>query len=206
MVAPESRRFGKADTRPKIKLSSPDPSPSKSKTTRRTHTTRTTRRTAEDGEGGEKAAIVAAAKEETRAKNQMVLIGSIGGGVFVLILIIAVAASSSGSAREVERRPVKKAAAEPPPPPPPPKKSYNYVRNTGAIVFVCGGSEKHPDREVVLAGCPKCPTRNNFAWDETASGYRCSSCKNVYENADIKCDQCGRTPRVTHLKKAASAQ
>lgn len=205
MAAPESRRFGKPDTRPKIKLSDPAPAPPRSKTTRRVP--RTTRRAVSD-EGGGDAVIVAQAREEVRAKNQLVLIASIGGGGFVLFLIIAiaVASSSSGSARENERRPAKKAVVEAPPPPPPPKKAYNYVRNTGAIVFVCGGSEKHPDREVVLAGCPKCPTRNNFAWDETAPGYRCSSCKNVYENADIKCDQCGRTPRVTHLKKAASAQ
>ncbi len=210
MAAPESRRFGKPGDgdRPKIKLSSPAPAPSvpKAKTTRRIP--RTTRRAvAEDG-GDNNAAIVAQAKEEVRAKNQLVLIASIGGGGFLLLLIIAiaVASSSSGPVRESGRRPAKKAAAEPEPPPPPPRKAYNYVRNTGAIVFVCGGSEKHPDREVVLSACPKCPTRNGFAWDEAASGYRCSSCKGVYENAAIKCDQCGRAPRVTHLKKSGAAQ
>jgi len=200
MAAPESRRFGKPSDPAR-------PAASKSKTTRRLP--RTTRRAGSEEGGEDKAAIVAAAKEEVRAKNQLVLIGGVGGGAFLLILIIAVAASSgsSGAARDAARRPERRAVAEPPPPPPPPPpKAHNYIRNVGAIVFVCGGSDKHQDREVVLSACPKCPSRNGFAWDEAASGYRCSSCKGVYENSSIKCDQCGRTPRVTHLKKSGPVQ
>jgi hypothetical protein len=208
MAGPESRRFGVTppdpSQRPKIKLSSPAPAPA-GKTTRKVP--RTPRRTTDDA--GDPAAAAAFAATETKAKDQMVLYGAIGGGgVLLLVIVIAVAASSgsSGRAREAARPAPRKAAPEPPPPPVEKPRPTNYVKNTGSIVFVCAGTEKHPDREVVLASCPKCPSRNAFAWDEAAAGYRCSSCKAVYENSAIKCDRCERPPRVTHLKKSVSAQ
>ncbi len=213
MKSPESRRFGipKSDssgagTRPRIKLSTPAPPAPTGKTTRAIPRTRRARR--EDGTD-EAQAEISAAKEETRAKNQLVLVASLGGGGFFLLLVIIAIAMSSGSsapARDATRRPPPKAAAAPEPPPPPPRRAHNYVRNTGAIVFVCAGTEKHQDQEVVLSACPKCPSRNAFAWDEEASGYRCSSCKGIYENSAIRCGSCGRNPRVTHLKKTVSAQ
>ncbi len=212
MAARDSRRFGipspDPSERPKIKLSTPAPSPSKAgKTTRKVP--RTTRRVADDGEG-DAVAPAAFAATESKAKDQMVLYASIGGGgLFLLIVIIAIAASSGssgGAAREAARRPERRAAPEPPPPPPERPRATNYVRNTGSIVFVCAGTDRHPDREVVVSLCPKCPSKNGFAWDEEASGYRCSACKGVYENASIKCDKCDRAPRVTHLKKTISTQ
>jgi hypothetical protein len=215
MGKPESRRFKPPIEAPgtrKIVLSSPsasssDPArPPTGKTTR--SVPRTTRRAPATPEDEERQAAVAAAREETKSKNQFVLIGGIGGGVLLLIIVIAIAASSGGSSRApaAANRPVKKAVAPPPEPPPEPKRSYNYVRNTGSIVFVCGGSEKHPDREVVIGACPKCGARNLFEVDSEASGYRCTSCKGVTEYGSVKCELCDRVPRVTKLKKVLATQ
>lgn len=143
---------------------------------------------------------------DQKAKSQMVLFGSIGGGILLLLLIIAAASSGGGGASRPG--PKKNSHVAPPQAPPekPNPKPVNFVRNTGAIVFVCGGSDKHKDMEIVLPQCPKCPAKNSFTVDGEAQAYRCSKCKAVYENADIKCDQCGRTARVTHLKKIAGGQ
>jgi hypothetical protein len=160
---------------------------------------KTTRRDAPES-ADERAAFAHAAAEERKAKSQMVLFGGIGGGVLLLIIIVA-AAASSGSRRPVreERRVV---AAPPPVEAPVAKpKPTNYVRNSGAIVFVCSGEDKHPEKEVLIPLCPKCPAKNAFEVDNEARAYRCTKCKAVYENADIKCGDCGRGARVTHLKK-----
>lgn len=208
MTRPDSRRFGRKPEGPlKIKLSTPAPAPSAptGKTTRRVP--KTTRRVA-DEDAVDTAAPVAFAAKESQARDQMVLWLAVGGGGFLLVLIIVIAVASSGSsgrAREEARRPTRKAAAEPPPPPPVERpKAHNFVRNTGSIVFVCAGTDKHPEREVVLSACPSCPAKNAFAWDDAAAGWRCTPCKAVYENAAIKCNLCDRPPRVTHLKKVTA--
>lgn len=167
--------------------------PSKPSTVRR----KTTRRDPESAD--ERAAIAHAAAEERKAKSQMALIGGIGGGgLFLLIIIIA--AASSGSSRP-DRRVEKRAAAAPPPVEAPvaKPKPTNYVRNTGAIMFVCAGTEAHPEKEVLIPACAKCSAKNSFEVDSEASGYRCTKCKVVA--TDLKCADCGRTPRVTKLKK-----
>lgn len=151
-------------------------------------------------------ALAQAAAQERQAKSQMALIGGIGGGV-LLILIIVIAAASSGSARPVRQE--KRSAAAPPPVEAPKEKPKptNYVRNTGAIVFVCGGGAAHPDKEVVIPLCPSCPAKSQFEVDNEGGGYRCSKCKAVYKYGDIKCGDCGKGARVTHLKKMlATAQ
>ncbi len=201
---PESRR--PASTRIRLSPASGSaPKPPAPRTSRRP-TGKTTRRVA-GAEPVNEAAPAAFAAEEARAKSQLALYAGVGGGAVVLILIIAIAASSSSKRVPVSDAPVARPArrtVEPPPPPPRDSpRQYNYVRNVGSIVFVCAGTDRHPDKEVVLSACPKCPARNAFAWEEGASAYRCSSCKADYENAAIKCDQCGRPPRVTHLKKVA---
>ena len=164
--------------------------PSKPSTVRR----KTTRRSEMDS-----GVTAHAAAEERKAKSQMVLIGGIGGGG-LLLLIIIIAAASSGSSRP-ERRPEKRVAAAAPPPEAPvaKPKPTNYVRNTGAIMFVCAGTEAHPEKEVLIPACAKCAAKNAFEVDSEASGYRCTKCKVVA--TDLKCSDCGRTPRVTKLKK-----
>jgi hypothetical protein len=136
-----------------------------------------------------------------REKNPMVLIGAVGGGIFLLILIIAVAASG-GSGASYAPPPPKQVVVESAPPPPPPPKAQNFVRNIGAVVFVCGGGEQHPDKEVVLNLCPKCSKENGFSYED--GSYVCSGCKAPYANDAIKCPDCGRSPRVTHLKKVVT--
>lgn len=149
-------------------------------------------------------AAAQAAAHERQAKSQMALVGGIGGGV-LLLLIIIVAAASSGSSR-ASAAPRK--AAAPPPVVEAPKekpKPTNYVRNTGAIMFVCAGANQHPEKEVLVPLCPKCSAKNAFEVDNEAGGYRCSKCKEL--TSEIKCLDCGRSPRVTKLKKMlATAQ
>ena len=147
----------------------------------------------------DRAAIARQASEQRNAKNQLVLFGSIGGGVLLLLIIIVAASSGGGSSeRRVEK---KKVVAAPPEAPKEKPKPVNYVRNTGAIMFVCGGSDKHDDREVLILQCPGCKAKNSFEVDNDAKGYRCTKCKAVHDQAAISCELCGRAPRVTKLKK-----
>lgn len=199
MQKPDSRRVGRPATRS---------TPVRPPTSRGSRPVPKTARKGEE-EVDERKATAAAASQESKAKNQMALIGGIGGGGLLLLILIVAAASSGSSGRASEEAQRKSRKAAPPPvveAPPPKPKPTNYVRNTGAIVFVCAGTERHPDKEVVLPGCPKCPAKNQFEVDGEARAYRCTKCKGVYENADIKCADCGRPARVTHLKKAALGQ
>jgi hypothetical protein len=202
MGEPESRRIPRITLSP---LPGSDPAPTGRKISRRP-TGKTSRRIATEA-APDPAAPAAFAAEEARAKRQLGLYAAVGGGALLLILVIAIAASSGPSKRlpaadAAVARPARRTAEPPPPPPRESPRQYNFVRNVGSIVFVCAGTDRHPDKEVVLSACPKCPARNAFAWDEGA--YRCSACKSEYENAAIKCDQCDRAPRVTHLKKVAA--
>jgi hypothetical protein len=164
---------------------------------------RPTTRKKSQASSDDRMAVAQAAAQERAAKSQMALIGGIGGGVLLLIIIIVAAASSGGSRpRQEERR---KAAAPPPVEKPVEKpKPTNYVRNTGAIVFVCVGPG-HEEKEVLFPHCPKCSAKNAFEVDIEAGGYRCTKCKTV--TSDLKCGDCGKVPRVTKLKKIlATAQ
>lgn len=149
-------------------------------------------------------AAAQAAAQERQAKSQMALIGGIGGGVLLLLIIIIAAASSGGSKASAAPR---KAAAPPPPVEAPKEKARptNYVRNSGAIMFVCAGTDRHPEKEVLIPVCPKCSAKNAFEVDGEAGGYRCNKCKEL--TSEVKCLDCGRSPRVTKLKKMlATAQ
>jgi hypothetical protein len=164
---------------------------------------RTTRRVpVERGAEGEERE---AARPAPKSKNPMLLIGGIVGGVFLLIIIIA-AAASSGSPRVVvgggAPKAPKKAAPEPAyvPPPEAPKAS-NFIVNTGSIMFVCGGSDQHADKEIVLSKCPGCSATNRFSFDSVADAFKCEACSAGVDKAAIKCDLCGRVARKTHLKK-----
>ncbi len=142
-------------------------------------------------------ALAQAAAQERKAKSQMLLLGGGAGGLLLLVVIV-VAASSGGSRQVREER--RKAAAPPPVEAPVEKpKPSNYVRNTGAIVFVCAGADAHPEKEVLIPLCPQCSAKNAFEVDSEAGGYRCSKCKAL--TSDVKCADCGKTPRVTKLKK-----
>ena len=155
----------------------------------------------EEEEGPSPAVLAAQSQEESR--NKLMLYGGIAAGVFLLLVIVVAASGSSGHARAEERRPKPKpVVVEAYTPPPPPPRAMNEVRTTGCIVFVCANSGKHEDKEVLLHDCPTCPGRNQFEVSQEAGGYLCVKCKKVLSYADLKCEGCGRTPRVSHLKHA----
>lgn len=138
----------------------------------------------------------------------MILIGGIAGGVFLLIVIIAIAASG-GSSAPVRRADTSSQARKPEPPPPPPSapsspRAYNYVINTGGIFFVCAGSDKHEDKEVIFSKCAGCGAANKFSWDDPSNTYKCASCNALVDQATIKCGECGKQGRKTHIKKVSS--
>ena len=122
--------------------------------------------------------------------NPALLYGGIGGGALLLIILIAVAASGGKKEKPVARpRQEAPVLAEP-------KKERI---DTGAIMFVCANSDKHPDEEMKVGLCP-CGARARFYVDKAGDGYRCVKCSKIYDNARIKCDKCGKVAVKTHLK------
>jgi hypothetical protein len=215
MGKPDTRRSARPDSKPIMPwqepkpAAAPAPSNGKPKTVRVPKTTRIRRADGDEGEGETgPSPLVLAARSREESRNQMMMIGGISAGVvlLLLILVVAVSSGSSGQAQANERRKPKPVVVEAPPPPPPKPRATNYVRNTGSIVFVCGGTEKHQDKEIVVGNCPSCPERNQFEVAQDVGGYRCVKCKGVVQYSDLKCDDCGRTPRVTHLKKVLPTQ
>ena len=119
----------------------------------------------------------------------------IGVGIGAVLLIVVAVAASSG---EKKAKPaVKPRVAEPVAP------AYTPpVRiETGSIIFACANSPGHPDEEVRIGGCP-CGAQAKFYGDSAAQGYRCLKCKQVFDNAQIKCSKCGKVAVKTHLKPA----
>lgn len=118
--------------------------------------------------------------------------GAVGGGALLLVIIIAVA-SSGGRPPAPPPREVKA-----PPPVERPVESHRTVSETGAIMFICGGSTKHEDKEVILSQCPGCGAYDKFYWKE--SQYLCLTCSKAFDNAKIACRECGKVPRVHRIK------
>lgn len=214
MSKPETRR-SRPDSKPLMPWQEAKPAgaPTAKPKTGRLPTGKTTRvRRSDSGDEGDvesgPSPAVLAARSREESRNQTMLIGGVAAGVvlLLLVLIVAVSSGSSGQAQANERRKPKPVVVESAPPPPPPPRATNYVRNTGSIVFVCGGTEKHQDKEIVVGSCPSCPEKNQFEVAQDVGGYRCVKCKGVVQYADLKCDDCGRTPRVTHLKKVLPTQ
>jgi len=65
---------------------------------------------------------------------------------------------------------------------------------TGAIMFVCAGSDKHEDKEVLISKCPTCSEQNYFYWDSGNSQFVCFACTKPVDNAVVKCGDCGKQP------------
>jgi hypothetical protein len=130
-----------------------------------------------------------------KPNNTPLFIGLGVGGFFILIVIIAVAASGGKTPLPP---PPQRAAA----PPPAPVDDIG-IQNTGFIMWVCAGTERHEDKEVLIKNCPGCGTLGRFYFDASAGAWRCHSCKALVENASLKCADCGRPPRgnVTKLKR-----
>jgi DNA-directed RNA polymerase subunit RPC12/RpoP len=71
---------------------------------------------------------------------------------------------------------------------------------TGAIMFVCAGSDKHEDKEVLINKCPSCSEQNYFYWESANSQFVCFACTKAVDNAVVKCPDCGRPPHKVHTR------
>jgi hypothetical protein len=74
---------------------------------------------------------------------------------------------------------------------------------TGAIMFVCAGSEKHEDKEVLISKCPSCSESNYFYWDSANSQFVCFACTKAVDNAAVKCPDCGKQPHKVRTRASA---
>ena len=121
------------------------------------------------------------------SKSPLPLLLGIGGGVLLLIIIIAVVASGGGSApqtREATHEAI----------------HVNHTmqkENTGRIMFVCSGSDKHEDKEVYIDVCTKCYQQSTFFWNAPNKGFVCFKCSYLFDREKIVCDKCGEEPKRT---------
>lgn len=74
---------------------------------------------------------------------------------------------------------------------------------TGAIMFVCAGSDKHEDKEVLISKCPACSENNYFYWDSGNSQFICFACTKPVDNAVVKCGDCGKQPLRVRTRATA---
>jgi hypothetical protein len=74
---------------------------------------------------------------------------------------------------------------------------------TGAIMFVCAGSEKHEDKEVFISKCPSCSEVNYFYWNTHTSEFVCFACTKAIDSSVVKCPECGRPPRIVRTRPQA---
>lgn len=123
----------------------------------------------------------------------LLIAGGVGGGAVLLLVVIAVA-SSGGTRRPPPEKPVEAPRVETHTAPP----DTRSVSDTGAIMFICGGSAKHEDKEVILSQCPSCPASGRFYWD--GGRYICQACSKAFDSALVACKECGRVPRVHRIK------
>jgi len=147
-----------------------------------------------------------AAKQTTNAKlpaavrtpkknTTLIVAGGVGGGAVLLLLIIV--AASSGGGRRQPSAPTGSAPIKAPPPVVQ-RESRNSTSDTGPIMFICGGSAQHEDKEVILAQCPACKAVDRFSWD--GGQYVCQACRKAFDNAKVACPQCGKVPRTHRIK------
>jgi len=85
------------------------------------------------------------------------------------------------------------------------KKNGRYVPDrtvddTGYILFICLGSDKHEDMEVIFRECPACKKHDTFFWDTEKKCFIAFTCGTPYENAMIKCPTCGKVPTRVRIK------
>src|SRR5579863_335642 len=77
------------------------------------------------------------------------------------------------------------------------------VDATGAIMFVCSGSDKHEDKEVLITRCPSCFESNYFYWDSANAQFVCFACTKPVDNSLIRCPDCGRPPHKVRTRATA---
>lgn len=99
----------------------------------------------------------------------------------------------------------RKRPPKPKPKPPAPKVKVNKFKemgygpgNTGGIMFVCN-DPSHGEKEVVLHACPNCGKRDWFLAYQNE--WYCYKCQKKVPKEYIKCNECGKPPKSTHLKR-----
>lgn len=85
----------------------------------------------------------------------------------------------------------------------PPERDGVRVEDTGAIMWVCAGTEKHEDKEVLISRCPDCSQANYFFFDYNETAFRCYACLKLVETGKIRCPECGQPPRRLRTKNVA---
>ena len=71
---------------------------------------------------------------------------------------------------------------------------------TGAIMFICAGSDKHEDQEVLIRMCSTCYRSNYFYWQHDEERFACFACGRPFPASKIKCGDCGSPPRVIRTR------
>lgn len=119
--------------------------------------------------------------------------------LFGLFSLAAVSACASGGDPVVVPRPhpaVARAGILGGAAPPPPEREGVRLEDTGAIMFVCSGSDRHEDKEVFITRCAACGAENYFYRDHAAGAFRCYVCLKAVQEAGVACPECGRPPRT----------
>ena len=120
-----------------------------------------------------------------------------------LLLVLAACASSASSADPtIARKPHLRIAQASilPGQSLPEERDGIRLEDTGSILWVCAGSEKHEDKEVTITKCPSCREQNYFYFDHTREGFRCYACLSEIDDALLRCPECGRPPRRVRQK------
>lgn len=126
------------------------------------------------------------------AKSPVPIIAGVAAGLVLLIVIIA-AAASGGSRKKSKpaEKPVSNAA---------PSRQERAAEDTGYIMFVCSGSDKHEDREEIIKTCAACNQTSTFFADSARGAYVCYKCKQPFDNDAVRCSICGKVAVKSHLK------
>jgi len=117
-------------------------------------------------------------------------------------LLLALAACASGDP-SVVRRPHLARAGILPGQSIPAERDGMAASDTGAIMWICANSDKHEDKEVFISMCPSCSQVNYFYRDHDEEAFRCYACLKLYDNALLKCPDCGHPPRTVRTKPKA---
>jgi len=121
----------------------------------------------------------------------------------VPFLLLGLAACASGDQASVVRRPHLARAGILPGQSIPAERDGLSASDTGAIMWICANSDKHEDREVFISMCPSCSQINYFYRDHEEEAFRCYACLKLYDNALLKCPDCGHPPRTVRTKPKA---
>lgn len=115
-------------------------------------------------------------------------------------LLMSVILSSCGR-KPIARKPVEPEEPAPAAEPPPPRFGGQTINETGSIMFVCNGSGKHEEKEVLIDNCPFCSKRSFFVSYNNSFYCFNQQCEKEFPRDQLKCGECGFVPKKVRLKK-----